>query len=44
MPALEHDVVEEWGAALGALHPVPVLNLVQHLGVRHACECDQVKV
>ena len=28
MPALEHDIVEERGAALGALHPVAVLNLV----------------
>ena len=44
VPALEHDVVEVRRTALGRLHPVPVLNLVQHLGVRHACECDEVKV
>ena len=31
VPALEHDVVQSWGTALGLLHPEPVLHLVQNL-------------
>ena len=35
MPALQHDVVEGGGAALGLLHPEPVLHLVENLGIGH---------
>lgn len=31
VPALEHDVVQSGGTALGLLHPEPVLHLVQDL-------------
>ena len=31
VPALQHDVVESRGTALGLLHPEPVLHLVQDL-------------
>ena len=36
VPALEHDVIQRGGAALGGLHPVSVLNLVEDLGICHA--------
>ena len=35
VPALEHDVIQGGGAALGGLHPVSVLNLVEDLGICH---------
>ena len=37
MPALEHNVVQGGCTALGRLHPVAVLHLVQNLGIGHAC-------
>ena len=36
VPALEHDVIQRGGTALGGLHPVSVLNLVEDLGICHA--------
>ena len=38
VPALQHNVVEGGWTARRTLHPVAVLNLVQYLGVGHACE------
>ena len=45
VPALQHDVIQRWGTALGLLHPEPVLHLVQHLQYTHyhPVQC-QVKV
>ena len=35
VPALQHNLVESWRAARGALHAVAVFDLVQDLSVGH---------
>ena len=41
VPALEHNVIQRRCTALGRLHPVSMLHLVQDLSIGHTCRDEK---